>query len=258
MNAILTAGGIPKPDEPLYPYTQGGAKAMLDVAGKPMIQWVLDALSGSESIEHVVVIGLPATNNLICTKRLSFIENQAGMIENILAGIEFLQKETPQTDEVLIVASDIPAITPKMVDWLVKILRGSDCNVFYNVISRQVMEAQYPGSHRTYVRLRDIEACGGDMNVIRTSALFAGDSSWKRLVDARKSPMKQASILGFDLLLGVMLHLYSLTQVEALVSKRLGIRAKAIICPYAEVGMDVDKPHQLEIMRLDLAHGRPA
>jgi GTP:adenosylcobinamide-phosphate guanylyltransferase len=258
VKVILTAGGIPKPDEPLYPFTLGGYKAMLDVAGKPMIQWVLDALSGSELIDHVVVIGLPTTNSLVCTKRLSFIENQAGMIENILAGIEFHKKETPQVDEVLIVASDIPAITPKMVDWLVKIVGESDSNVFYNVISRQVMESQYPGSHRTYVRLKDIEACGGDMNAIRTSALFAGDSSWKRLVDARKSPIKQASILGFDLLLGVMLHFYSLSQVETLVSKRLGIRAKALICPYAEVGMDVDKPHQLEIMRLDLAHGKPA
>jgi hypothetical protein len=27
----------------------------------------------------------------------------------------------------------------------------------------------------------------------------------------------------------------------------------AIVCPYAEVGMDVDKPHQLEMIRADLA-----
>jgi hypothetical protein len=33
---------------------------------------------------------------------------------------------------------------------------------------------------------------------------------------------------------------------------RLNITGKAVVCPYAEVGMDVDKPHQLEIMREDL------
>ena len=33
MDAIVTAGGIPHPDEPLYPYTQGGSKATLDIAG---------------------------------------------------------------------------------------------------------------------------------------------------------------------------------------------------------------------------------
>ena len=36
------------------------------------------------------------------------------------------------------------------------------------------------------------------------------------------------------------------------VSERLNLRGRAIVCPYAEVGMDVDKPHQLEIMRADL------
>jgi hypothetical protein len=33
---------------------------------------------------------------------------------------------------------------------------------------------------------------------------------------------------------------------------RLNITGKAIVCPYAEVGMDVDKLFQLEIMREDL------
>ncbi len=33
---------------------------------------------------------------------------------------------------------------------------------------------------------------------------------------------------------------------------RLNITGKAILCPYAEVGMDVDKLFQLEIMREDL------
>jgi hypothetical protein len=35
-------------------------------------------------------------------------------------------------------------------------------------------------------------------------------------------------------------------------SRRLKVKGRAIVCPYAEVGMDVDKPHQLEIMRQDL------
>jgi NDP-sugar pyrophosphorylase family protein len=44
MDAIVIAGGIPEPGDPLYEYTQGQPKALLDIAGKPMVQWVLDAL----------------------------------------------------------------------------------------------------------------------------------------------------------------------------------------------------------------------
>src|SRR3972149_4313418 len=58
VDAIVIAGGIPKPDEPLYPLTQGKSKALLDIAGQPMIQWVLDALSEAQTIRRVVVIGL--------------------------------------------------------------------------------------------------------------------------------------------------------------------------------------------------------
>ena len=42
MDAIVTAGGIPLPEEPLYTETRGHNKALLDIAGKPMVQWVYE------------------------------------------------------------------------------------------------------------------------------------------------------------------------------------------------------------------------
>ena len=50
MDAIVIAGGVPKPEDPLYEYTQGQPKALLDIAGKSMVQWVLDALAEADSI----------------------------------------------------------------------------------------------------------------------------------------------------------------------------------------------------------------
>jgi hypothetical protein len=95
MDAIVTAGGIPLPEDPLYTYTQGHSKAMLDVAGKPMIQWVLDALGGARDVDQVVVIGLTEKSGLSCAKPLSYIPNQGGMLANVLAGIGKDQESTP-------------------------------------------------------------------------------------------------------------------------------------------------------------------
>lgn len=50
MDAIVIAGGIPRPEDPLYAYSHGDSKALIDVAGKPMIQWVLDALGDAKKI----------------------------------------------------------------------------------------------------------------------------------------------------------------------------------------------------------------
>ncbi len=68
MDAIVLAGGIPLPEETLYPYTRGHPKAMLDLAGKPMIQWVLDALSESTTIENVIITGLTEKSGVACKK----------------------------------------------------------------------------------------------------------------------------------------------------------------------------------------------
>jgi hypothetical protein len=43
-----------------------------------------------------------------------------------------------------------------------------------------------------------------------------------------------------------------LDDLVATVAKRIGISGRPIIWEQAEPGMDVDKPHQLEILRADM------
>jgi hypothetical protein len=64
-------------------------------------------------------------------------------------------------------------------------------------------------------------------------------------------------VIGYDTLLLLALRLITIDQLVRRVMKRLGLRGGAVMCPYAEVGMDVDKPAQLEMLRRDLA-GRQA
>lgn len=253
MDAVVTAGGIPQPDELLYPYTLGKPKAMLDICGKPMVQWVLDALSDAKRVDRVVLIGLAEESGVTCTKPLVFIPNQPTMIENILVGIKKVLETNPSETQVLIVSSDIPAITSEMVDWEVETTSQYDVDLCYNVTTRETVEARYPGSRRTYLKLKDVEACGADMNVIHTSVVSMNMDIWEKLTESRKNPIKQASMLGFDTLLLVLLHRITLEDAVKKFTSRLHITGRAIISPYAEMAMDIDKPHQLEMMRADLA-----
>ena len=254
MDAVVIAGGTPQPGEYLYEETKGGPKAILDIAGKPMIQWVLDAMSNAKTIDQVVVIGLPADySDVRCRKTLSFIPNQADMIENIRVGAMKVLEINPQAHHFLIASSDIPGITSEMVDWEVNTAMETDHDAYYSVITRQVMETRFPGSRRSYVHLKGMDVCGGDMNVIRAQTVTANELLWKKIVDSRKNALKQASLLGYDTLILLMFRLLTLDKAVQIASKRLSIKGRAIVCPYAEVGMDVDKPHQLAIMREDLA-----
>jgi GTP:adenosylcobinamide-phosphate guanylyltransferase len=253
MDAIVTAGGIPQPGEPLYEYTLGASKAMLDVAGKPMIQWVIDALEGAQTIDGIVIIGLPPESEIKSTKVTARIPNQGGMVDNIRSGVNTVLEQKPDSNRVLIVSSDIPTITAEMVDWVVNKALETDLEAYYNVIERGVMEKRFPGSKRSYTRLRDVEVCGGDMNLIKTSLVTHNPELWNKLVAARKNVFKQAALIGYDTLFLLIFRLVDLDGAVKKATKRLKLTGKAILCPYAEVGMDVDKPFQLELVRADLA-----
>jgi len=217
------------------------------------VQWVMDALIGAKQVENVVLIGLAEESGVTCTKPLYFITNRNNMIENLLAGINKVMQINPSTTRALLVSSDIPGITSEMVDWEINTCLQSDVDLCYTVVKREVIEARYPASKRTFTRLKDMEVCGGDINVVKTSVASANKEIWERLVATRKNPIKQAAIIGYDTLLMMVLRRFTLDQAVKNVAARLHMTGKAIVCPYAEVGMDVDKPHQLEMIRADLA-----
>jgi len=253
MDALVTAGGIPEEGEPLYEYTQGKPKALLEIAGKPMIQWVLDALSGSDRIDGIVVIGLDETDAVHCEKIAAYVPNQGGLLENARAGMIKVLELNPNAKQVVVASSDIPAITSEMVDWMVDNAKGSDLDLHYHVVTREVMEKRYPESNRSYIRLKDLEVCGGDMNVVRAMAVTANEERLERIIDSRKSVFKQAALIGYGTLLLLLLGRLDVNGAIERVTKRMEITGKLVLSPYAEIAMDADKPHQLEILRTDMA-----
>ena len=253
MDAIVTAGGTPLPEEPLYDATRGTPKALVDVAGKPMVQWVLDALTESTSIDNVIIVGLTEKSGLRCGKKMYFVPNQGKMVENLQAGARKVMEINEKAEYAVLVASDIPAITAEMVDWEVNTALETRLDVYYNIIQREVMEKRFPGSKRTWTKLKDMQICGGDLNVARLSLLTTNETDmWEKITASRKSPFKQAALIGFDTAFLLLTGQLTLKMAETNIMNRLHITGKAVVCPYAEVGMDVDKPHQLEIMREDL------
>ncbi len=255
MNAIVTAGGVAQPGEPLYEITKGGLKSMIDICGKPMVQWVLDALSQSEQVKRVFVIGVAPETDLVCKHPLILLPDQGDMISNIRQGAREVLREDPEARYALLASGDLPALRGEIIDWMLCQSQDFDQDIYYTVIERPVMEAHFPTSRRTYVHLKDTQVCGGDLHCFRLEAAVEDSPLWKRLIDARKSPMRQASILGYDTLLLLMLRQLRLKDAQGAVCKRLGIRGQAVVSPYPEIGMDVDKPFQLEMMREYLARG---
>ena len=252
MYAIITAGGNPQPEDPLYSYSKGDSKALIDIAGKPMIQWVLDALNEAREVEDIIMVGLSSKSGLVSKKPIHYISNQGRMLANIVAGVDKAIELDPQTEYVLVVSSDIPALKGNMVDWLVTTCMETRNDLYYGVCPRDVMETRFPGSKRSYTRLKDLEVCGADINITHVRMATEHLDLWEQLIGNRKSSIRQASLVGLSTFWKVITHSATLDELVEHVCNRLGIDGRAIVWEHAEPCMDVDKPHQLELLRADM------
>jgi GTP:adenosylcobinamide-phosphate guanylyltransferase len=253
MDAIVIAGGIPRPEDPLYTYSHGDSKALIDIAGKPMVQWVLDALGNAKKVDNVIIIGLSPKSGVTCKKPIYYVSNQGRMLANIVAGVDKALELNKRNKYVLVVSSDIPTLKSEMVDWLVDTCMETKDDLYYGVCPKGVMEARFPGSKRTYTHLKDMDVCGADINLTHVRMATEHLDMWESLIGSRKSPLKQAGVIGFGTLFALFTRRLTLEDAVKRVCDRIGIKGRAIVWPYAEPCMDIDKPSQLELLREDLA-----
>jgi CTP:molybdopterin cytidylyltransferase MocA len=250
--AIITAGWSPKEDDPLAEYTQGKSKALIPIAGKPMITHVVDALAGSRYIKHFVIVALDPSDDIQFSVPVARVPDAGGILANAEAGISYAQEHFPDLDAAILSSSDVPTITPAIVDAFIEECFLTDHDLYYSVIERSVMEKRFPESRRTFIHLIEGDFAGGDLMLVRPSMDLSQRELWQKLTQARKSVLQQARLIGFGLFFKLLIRRLSLADAECRVCQVLNIRGRVVQFPYAEVGMDVDKPFQLAIARAEL------
>jgi len=250
--AVISAGWSPKEDDPLAEYTQGKPKALIPIAGKPMIAHVVDALAGSRYVEHLVVVSLDPAAEVQFPVSVEHVPDAGNLIANAEAGFQYAIEHYPAMDGILLSSSDLPTITSAIVDAFIEECFRTDHDLYYSVIERSVMEGRFPESRRSYVHLREGDFAGGDIILARPSLAISHRELWQDLAGARKNALKQARMIGLWTFFKLVTRRLSLSEAEERVSRVLNVRGRVIPFPYAEVGMDVDKPFQLEIARAEL------
>ncbi len=213
-------------------------EAEILLQGRPMVEYVVDALRQSGRIHPIVVVGprhLPLQD-------VVWADLHEDMLENVISGLN-------QVDEsmVLIATADIPLLTPSIVNAFLD-QADAGCDVVYPVIERSVVEAKFPKAHRTYVRLKNGTYTGGNVLMVRKEAVIRTRWTANELLSHRKSPMRLASDIGIMTLIRWLVGKLSLEDAENRIRALLGIEGKALSFPYPEVGVDVDKPEDWSLV----------
>lgn len=252
MDAVVTAGGLPQPDDPLYPYTNGKPKALIDMNGRTMLERVIDALQSAASVDNIVVVGLGGDLGMTFKRPVHHLPDQGGMISNVLAGINWLRAQNPDLGMIVLSSADVPLLTGEIVDQFVQACAPYDCAIYYNFVDKETMEKRFPHSNRTFVKLKDTQIAGGDILLAHASLADHNRALWDALTNARKHAWQLARIVGLRFLVKFLFRRVTLRDIEEAAARIIGRPAHIILSPYAELAMDVDKPHQLEMLRAEL------
>jgi molybdopterin-guanine dinucleotide biosynthesis protein A len=241
INAIILAGDNKKG------FVQQGVdnKALLPINEKPMVEYVVDALRGSPFIDKISITGpVSLLKEHLGNKADYYMEGSESLFENIKLGIQPFAND----HAVLIVTSDIPMITGEMVtDFIRRCLKqgGDFC---YPIVEKHLNEERFPGVERTYVRLKEGTYTGGNIIYLNPAVIGPCEEFARKVIEFRKQPWKTSRLLGLKFLVGLLLGMLSIPKVEERFCKLLDIKASAIIMPYPEIGNDVDKPSDVEMV----------
>ncbi|HSM58227.1 MAG TPA: nucleotidyltransferase family protein [Candidatus Sulfomarinibacteraceae bacterium] len=261
MDCIVAAGGTLAPDDPLYPYTKGKPKSLLQLGQQTMLEHIVAALRGSRYVDDIIVVGLDrdqAPPSLLeLTRPPIFLGEQGKLLQNMRSGFEWVAANHPEARTVLLSTSDIPLLNASIVDNFVDACRPFDRLAYYNVVTRETMEKRFPNSNRTFVRLKGLSVAGGDLMLAKTRVIHSNPELWQALIDGRKQAWKLARIVGLWTVFKLLIGQLSLAEVESKASKLVGEPVRILNSPYPELAMDVDKPAQVEALHYALSAAAP-
>lgn len=225
-------------------------EALVEIAGRPMVSYVVEALRGARGVGRVVVVG-PCRHLQGQVEGAEVAESGATLAENIERGFRALQPTGP----VLVASSDIPFLTPAVVEDLLASCAERPAAICYPVVERSVCLARYPDARRTFVTLREGAFTGGNLFLVDPAFLPQLLDLVGRFYAARKSPLRLASLLGWRTVARFLLKRSSIEELEGVCRRLAGAEGRAVICGHPEVGMDVDKPEDLALARTLLGGG---
>lgn len=243
VDAVVLAGS--PNDGPLKECSPARFEALIPIGPKAMVEYVVQALLGSSRVRQVVVVGPAAElSPLLAGERVSLTESAGGIMENIEAGLNKL----PGDKRVLLVTSDIPLLTTAAVDDFLELCGDMSGDMYYPVIAKQVVEKAFQSTRRTYVNLKEGIFTGGNLFLINPAKYKKCVENGKKIISLRKSPLGLCRLVGLSFLIKFLLRSLTLDEAEKKVSQLLGIRGVVVVSGFPEIGVDVDKPGDLELV----------
>lgn len=252
-DAVVLAGGENTGElREVAPYDN---EALIMIGQHPMIYYVIKALQQSASVNRIVVSGPVESLQQVLQddEGIFYVEGGVNAIDSFSKAINLLNGMNISSS-ILVMPVDIPFITCEAIDDFIRKSENMEGDFFYALTSREVNDKKFPGVARTYVKLKDGVFTGGNLFLAKSCVIDKALDMAVKLVERRKDPIAMGRLFGIQLVWNYLLKRLSIDMAERRFYKVMGIRGKAVISEYAEVGVDVDKPSDFELAQKYFLH----
>ncbi|GAJ28550.1 nucleotidyltransferase family protein [Acidomonas methanolica] len=237
---LVLAGSRDGDRDPLARHGGVAHKALLPVAGRPMLARVLDCLRATPGLGTIHVSTEAPDDLREVAGNVVFLPAAPGPSASVAQAIAACG--TP----LLVTTADHPLLRPV---WIAEFLAESDaCDLAVAVATRAVIERDVPGTKRTYIRLRDMRFSGCNLFLFATPASRDVVRLWQRLERERKKPWRMAAILGPTILLRAVTGTLTSTALCRHIERLTGARVRLVPMSDGKAAVDVDKPADLTLV----------
>jgi CTP:molybdopterin cytidylyltransferase MocA len=217
-------------------------KALIKIAGKPMISYILNALDEAKHVKSITIVGLNAENlGIKISKPVEFIEGGKTSFDSVLAAVTHFTTKSKATEYIMAVSCDIPLITGEMIDRYIETIDWSkDKEYYFPAVWKKDFDRHYPNVTKVPLRLKEGKLFSGDLHIFKPSVFSKNKDTLQDILANRKKYWKLVKIVSFRYIIRYLLGRLSLNIIENRLKSIYNLNGAYAIFSYPEVCADLD------------------
>jgi CTP:molybdopterin cytidylyltransferase MocA len=241
---VLAAGR--GPDDPMAKAYGVTHKCLIEIGGEPMLKRVVQTLLAASEIASVTVSiekhELLADALGPLAAKVAFLTSRESAARSALAAL-------PERADYpwLITTGDHPLLTSEMLRYFLAAAASPGADLFVGLARAETILARFPDARRTYLSFGRDRVSGCNLFALTSPSAGKALAFWHDLEKVRKKPWRLIGAFGPAALLRFFTGTLALDSAFDLASRRLGLRARPVLMPFAEAAVDVDKPADKEL-----------
>jgi len=227
------------PDDPMAHAFKAEHKCLIKINAIPMLVRVIQTLKVVTEISSIGV-SIDTGDVLEKTPGLEHLE--------LFQSADSAPKSVAEPFPLLVTTADHPLLTPQMVEYFLHHAHATGADIVVGLAGRTDVENVDRTVKRTYFKFRDGDFSGCNLFYLKSENAMNAVRFWHKVDKQRKRPLALARMFSAVVLIKYLLGRLTLKDGLENMSKLLKVRADAVILPWGEAAIDVDKPEDYRLV----------